>query len=1048
MSSPRRDWESPDLLHLGRLPARAYLLPYADADAARRLDRGAADLLSLNGPWQFLYCDSPLLAPEDFTAERLEQSHDYDADDWDEIAVPGCWQMQGRERPHYTNSAYPFPLDPPRVPDDNPTGCYRREFQIPPEWADKRLVLRFEGVDSCFHVWLNGQLIGMSKGSRLPAEFDLTGLVAPGPNVLGVRVIKWSDGSYCEDQDCWWFSGIFRDVYLKAEPLVGIRDVSAVPGLDARYVDGTLAVEVTLGNATQTAAEVTLSATLLDADGKRVTSRRRSAGVEAGADSMVSLALAAPACRKWSAEDPVLYTLVLLLNDADGAALGATALRVGFRVVEIKGDVFTINGAPVKLKGVNRHEHHPQTGRTVSLQDMITDVLLMKRHNLNAVRTSHYPDDPRWYDLCDEYGLYVIDECDFETHGFGYTDNNDLNPSWAPTFAAATLDRMTRMVCRDRNHPSIIMWSAGNEAGHGPNTRAMLNLARELDPSRPVHYERDVMVDTADVFSQMYTHPDIVKQIAERQDFAIWGAQSNERHRQVPFVLCEYAHAMGNGPGGLREYWELIYQYPCLMGAFAWEFIDHGIAMTDDRGETWYAYGGDFGEYPHDGNFVCDGLVFPWREPSPGMIQYQKIIEPVRVQAVDVAAGQFRLTNLYDFADLSHLTLHWNVELDGEVLRSGQARVPSVKPGKSGLLNLPEAAAKGLVGIGAHVNLSLRLAGDTRWAPAGHEVAWGQFALPVKAPAKVTRRIGSAVKITPLQGETLVHGDDFLAVVSEVDGRLRDWECGGGPLVLEGPALSFFRAPTDNDRPLWARPWYEKPDLKHLTPKLLDLDITDLEDGISVTSQVRLAPPNQRRAYDCRYEMLFRPDGSLRVRVSGEPNSHWEEQDILLRIGVGLVLPGDLEEVTWYGLGPGESYVDTCEAQRMGLWRNTVAGLTTPYVFPQENGNRMGTRWLTLTDARGRGLLVAASPEINFSAHHCTADDLDEATHTNEIPRREEVYLNLDQVQHGIGSASCGPTVFPPYVLRPRPFAFAFTLAPFAADVGTASGLAARLRGQ
>ena len=1048
MSSTRRDWENPDLLQVGRLPARAHLLPYADGEAARQFDRGAAQLLSLNGPWQFLYSPSPLLAPEDFTAEG------YDADCWDEIAVPGCWQMArlgqspGYDRPHYTNIAYPFPLDPPLVPDDNPTGCYRREFQVPAGWAGKRLVLSFEGVDSCFHVWLNGQFVGMSKGSRLPAEFDITALVVPGPNILGVRVVKWSDGSYLEDQDCWWFSGIFRDVYLKAEPLVGIRDVSAVPSLDATYSDGTLAVEVTLGNSTAAAAAVRLDATLLDAEGSSVASGQSSAGLEAGAENALSFSLAAPACRKWSAEDPYLYTLLLQLSDEGGASLGATAIRIGFRVVEIKGDVFTINGAPVKLKGVNRHEHHPETGRTLSLQDMITDALLMKRHNINAVRTSHYPDDPRWYDLCDEYGLYVIDECDFETHGFGYTDNNDLNPSWAPMFAAATVDRMVRMVCRDRNHPSVVMWSAGNEAGHGPNTRAMLDTAKELDPSRPTHYERDTMVDTADVFSQMYTHPDVIEKIAKREDFEIWGAETNERQKQVPFVLCEYAHAMGNGPGGLKEYWDLIYRYPCLMGAFAWEFIDHGIGMTDERGQKWYAYGGDFGEYPHDSNFVCDGLVFPWREPSPGMIQYKKIIEPVRVDAVDAAAGQFRITNLYDFVDLGHLALHWSVELDGQVLRSGLAKLPTVQPGKSARLNVPEAAAAGLTGIGAHVNLSLRLAGETRWAPAGHEIAWGQFPLPLKAPQVASRGVGAAVKMTAVQGETLVHGDDFLAVISQVDGRLRDWECGGGELLLEGPALSFFRAPTDNDRPPHARPWYEKPDLKHLTPKLLDLAIAEEDAGVSVTSLVRLSPPNQRRAMDCRYEMLFRPDGSLRVRVSGQPNDRWEEQDILLRIGVGLVLPGDLEQVTWYGLGPGESYPDTCEAQRLGLWQDTVTGLGTPYVFPQENGNRMGTRWLTLTNARGRGLLVAASPEINFSAHHCTADDLDEATHQTEVPRREEIYLNLDTVQHGIGSASCGPTVFPQYVLRPRPFAYEFTLAPFDADAGAAAVLAAQLRGK
>lgn len=1034
------DWENPGLVGQNRLPARAYLLPFASAEAARTCDRGAAEILGLNGRWQFSYHESPLLAPTDFTAPG------YDAGLWDEIEVPGCWQMQGYDSPHYTNVVYPFPIDPPHVPDANPTGCYRREFAVPAAWQGQRLVLRFEGVDSCFHVWLNGQYVGLSKGSRLPAEFDVTALVQHGSNVLGVRVVKWSDGSYMEDQDCWWFSGIFRDVYLKAEPLAGIRDVAVHPVLDADYRDGTLECAVTLGNLSAAATSLGVKATLLDAAGAEVVAGAAEAQVASAGEASVQINLSVPGCRTWTAEDPYLYTLLLQAVAAEGQRVGATAIRVGFRVVEIKGEVFCINGAPVKLRGVNRHEHHPETGRTVSLQDMIADVLLIKQHNLNAVRTSHYPDDPRWYDLCDEYGLYVIDECDFETHGFGYTENNDLNPAWAEPFAAATVDRMERMVCRDRNHPSVVMWSAGNEAGHGPNTRAMLKRARELDPSRPLHYERDLEVDTADVFSQMYTHPDVVRKIAERENFEVWGAQSCERHKQVPFVLCEYAHAMGNGPGGFKEYWELIDKYPCLMGGFVWEFIDHGIAMTDERGETWYAYGGDFGEYPHDGNFVCDGLVFPWRQPSPGMLQCKKMVEPVFVEAVDAAAGQFRLTNRYDFLHLGHLALHWAVERDGRVVRSGTAPLPEVAPHATANLSLPEAAVSDLKGLGASVTLSLRLAAARPWAPAGHEVAWGQFALPVAAPAVHAPAAGARVATSSARGETTISGDGWEVTVSEVDGRLRDWQWQGGRLCLEGPAISFFRAPTDNDRALGVKARYEKPDLKHFASRLLDLNLSSVGEGVHLTTRVRLMPPNQRRAYDCCYEYAFRPDGSLRLRVSGEPNDRWEEQDILLRLGVGLVLPGELEQVAWYGLGPGESYVDTCEAQRVGLWQGTVTDLATPYVFPQENGNHMGTRWLTLTDPRGRGLLVAGAPQINFSAHHCTAVDLDDATHANEVPWREEIYLNLDDVQHGIGSASCGPGPFTPYILHPQPFCFELALAPFDTDAGTPEVLAARLR--
>ncbi len=1033
MSRSMNDWENPGLFGLNRLPARAYLFPYPNREAALTCDRGASHFMSLNGPWRFHYAESPVLAPEGFEAMDFEDGC------WAEEEVPGCWQMQGYDPPHYTNVVYPFAIDPPRVPDLNPTGSYRREFHVPDDWAGRRIVLRFEGVESTLQVWVNGEYVGLSKGSRLPAEFDITANVTQGANLLAVRVHKWSDGTYMEDQDYWWFSGIFRDVYLKAEAPTGIRDVSVTTPLRNEYRDGRLEIEALVEGE---AEGLSLNAVLVDADGVEVVT------AQAAASAKTALTLDVPGCRRWSAEDPYLYTLLLELADDAGTVLDTTSLRVGFRQVEITGRVFRVNGAPVKFKGVNRHDHHPEKGRAVSLEDMTTDVLLMKRHNINAVRTSHYPNDPRFYDLCDQYGLYVVDECDFETHGFGYGSNRDANPSWAPEFADACLDRMRRMVMRDRNHPSIVMWSAGNEADHGPNTRAMLNLAKEIDPTRPVHFERDVAVDTADVFSQMYTHPDTVKKIAEGEAFEAWGVTANERHQSTPFVLCEYAHAMGNGPGGLKEYWDLIYQYESLCGGFVWEFIDHGIAMREPDGTRWYAYGGDFGEYPHDGNFVCDGLCFPWREPSPGMIQYKKIIEPVRVEAVDLTRGVFRFTNLYDFIGLDHLALNWSVECDGKVLASGSAAIPPTAPHESAEITIPEAVRHGLSGIGAHVTLSLTLAADTSWAEAGHEVAWGQFPLPVSAPAGATVVSGPALELRQMQSGVIVESDQMALLVSKVDGRLRHWDWEGRTLLIDGPALSFFRPVTDNDRALGVRKWWEGPDLKHFVSKLLDLSVEPEGDGVRIIADTRLSPPNQRRAFTCRYDYSVEPDGTLRLKVSGEPSDNWEDSDILLRIGLDLRLPGELSRVAWYGLGPGESYPDTWEAQRMGLWRGDVDHLSTPYVYPQENGSRSRTRWVTLADDRGRGLMVAGVPDISFSARWQSVNDLDEATHMHEVPRREHVFLSLDHAHQGIGSASCGPGPFAGYMLRPQPFSFEVRFAPFDRDAAAEPLLAAALRAE
>ncbi|MBE3070815.1 MAG: DUF4981 domain-containing protein, partial [Planctomycetes bacterium] len=761
------DWENPAVTNRNRLPARAYAFPYPNEPAALTGDRGASPwVVLLNGVWKFHYAEAPARAPARF----LDES--FDAAAWDDLAVPSSWQLHGYGRPHYTNVQYPFPVDPPRVPTENPTGSYRREFFVPDGWAERQTLLRFEGVDSAFYVWVNGQEVGFSKGSRIPAEFDVTPFVRPGRNTIAVRVYQWSDGTYCEDQDMWWLSGIFRDVCLISAPPVHVADVAVQTDLDATYKNATLSVRAKVTNAARQAADgYRLEARLLDAARQNVGRRSAKVAVDGGGAATVELAMPVEAPRKWSAEAPYLYTLLVTLKDADGAVVEVTPVKVGFRKVEIKGDRLLVNGVALKFKGVNRHEHHPDLGRAVPLETMVQDILLMKRHNVNAVRTSHYPDDPRWYDLCDYYGIYLIDECDLETHGFGMLKEWKGNPADDPAWEEACVDRLVRMVERDKNHPSVILWSLGNEADFGRNHVAMAARARALDPTRPIHYEGDRLMCVADVFSMMYPHIDTVATIGSGPEEAVVEAlklkdpgSAAPAYMTRPYICCEYAHAMGNGPGGLKEYWDLFYTYPRLQGGFIWDWVDHGIRRRTADGQEYFAYGGDFGDEPNDSNFICDGLVFPDRRPSPGLTEYKKVIEPVKVEAADLAAGRFTLTNRYDFIAIDHLALAWSVTVDGKVIQSGSMPTPKVAPGKSRAVTIPfEMPAAPIAGAEYGLTLSFMLGADAPWASRGHEVAWAQFRLPVKTRAVPAVAVASMppVQVQDAGNGVRIAGTDF-----------------------------------------------------------------------------------------------------------------------------------------------------------------------------------------------------------------------------------------------------------------------------------------------
>ncbi len=1011
------DVENPAVVGRGRLPGRSSFFAYPDEATALTFDRAASPwFASLNGVWKFHYAATVAEAP----------AHDADAAGWADLPVPSCWQMHGYGIPHYTNIQYPFPLDPPRVPTENPTGSYRREFDIAKDWGGRRIYLRFEGVDSAFHVWVNGREAGFSKGSRLPAEFDISGLVKPGRNTLAVRVMQWSDGSYLEDQDMWWLSGIFRDVYLLARPAPHLADIVV-----HAPAEGPAWVETDVAGASE---NVSVELRLLHEGGAPCSGAPPVTG-PAG-----RLALPEVGARKlWTAETPTLYTLLVTLKDAKGAVLEVVPLRLGFRTVEVKGDRFLVNGVAVKLRGVNRHEMHPDLGRAIPVEAMVEDLLLMKRHNINAIRTSHYPDDPRFYDLCDRYGMYVMDECDLETHGFSDGRRNWAgNPLNDPAWETACVDRMERMIRRDRNHPCIVLWSLGNESDMGCVHHAMAARTRALDPTRPLHYEGDWDLEVADVFSQMYTHLDHVRIIGQGTDEEIRVALGHQGsgYAAKPFVLCEYAHAMGNGPGGLLEYVEAFHQSDRLMGGFVWEWCDHGIRRKTADGRTYFAYGGDFGDQPNDGNFVCDGLVFPDRRPSPGLIEYKKVIEPVKVEAVDAAAGRFRLINRYDFIGLDHLKVEWTVEnAAGAVIERGEAAPPKVAGRGTAELSIPFETS-GLLTI------RFLLAEDTIWAARGHEVAWAQFELvPPKPPAVlVPARVSSMQESATMMA---VQGVDFLLTFDKVRAVIAGWQRGGKPVLRTGPRLNFWRAPTDNDRLAWGANETEhawrKGGLPWLQHRTEDVRVERRgDDAVTIIAHTRIAPPVHRHGFACEYVYTIGGNGEVDLAVTVTPKGTLP--GTLPRVGLQFTLAPGLDRVRWSGRGPGEAYNDTKQAQRLGWWRATVDDLYTPYIFPQENGNRTDVRWVEFCDAQGFGFRAAGLP--NFSAHRYLPEDFDAARHTSELVPRDFITVHLDHAHQGIGSASCGHSPWPKYRLLPGVFRFAVRLTPLTGCIEDADSVA------
>ena len=1017
------DFENPGLIHRNRLPARAYAFPHSSVKSALSYNKTNSEWVKLlNGKWKFNYSSGPVKAPEGFEWPDFKDSG------WDNIEVPSNWQMKGYGKPHYTNVQYPFPVNPPYVPSENPTGSYRRSFEIPSGWDGMGIILRFDGVDSAFHVWINGNFAGFSKGSRLPSEFDITKFVKQGRNTIAVRVYQWSDGSYLEDQDMWWLSGIFRDVTLFAVPETHIVDVKATPSFNADYSRGMLDLELKIKSALG-AKVASVGAILFDADKDEAAEAVSFIKAKNG-ELSVNLKMEVFNPERWTAETPYVYTLVTVLKDKDGRVLEAVPVLTGFKKVEIKNGVFLVNGVPIKIKGVNRHETHPDLGRAIPFSAMEEDIRLMKRHNINAVRTSHYPDDPRWYDLCDKYGIYLIDECDLETHGFTFLPRKDAlwkrNPLDDKRFEAACVDRMERMVARDKNRVSVIIWSLGNESCRGRNHFAMIKKAKELDPTKPIHYEGFYLPRYVDVYSQMYTNKYELKIIGEGKkplkfEWFKETAKPSE-YKVKPFILCEYAHAMGNGPGGLKEYWDLIYKHPRLMGGCIWEWCDHAIRKKTKDGKTFFAYGGDFGDLPNDGNFVCDGLVFADRKPTPGLVEYKKIIQPVKVTATDLKKGLVKIRNMQDFAGLDGFTASWSVEENGKITQCGKLELPDVPAKSSAAVKIPIKPASSADNF---LNIYFDLKEATLWAKKGHPVAWEQIKLASK-PAVYKPKSG-ALNVAENSEAVMVFGKGFSAEFDKEQGTLKSLKKGNRELIKSGPRFNIWRATTDNDRGGvgGSKEWYEN-FLNLMIQRVNSVKVKKSSGAVEVEIKTRVAPPKYDFGYNITFIYTVYGGGDIKVEVYGTPDGIWTES--IPRIGVSMSLSKEFENVEWLGRGPGENYDDTKEANRIGLWKKTVKEMYVPYVYPQEFGNRMNVRRATLTDKKGKGLEILGLPEVSFTAKHYTDAELDRAKHTYDLKPSGNIELNLDYKQNGIGSASCGFKLWPEYTLRAEKFKYSFVM--------------------
>lgn len=1028
-----KPWEQPELTNIGRLPMRATLYPFRDEKSALFLDRSKSPWVkSLNGKWKFKLYNRPEVVP------NTALSKNYNDSKWDRILVPSNWTMMGYDKPHYTNHQMPFNNNPPFVPEENPTGVYRTEFTIPKVWKKRRTIIHFGGGESCYYVYLNGEQIGMAKDSRLPSEFDITNYLVNGKNNLVVMCIRWSDGSYVEDQDHWWMAGLYRDVYLYSQDEAYIEDIHTEALLDEKYLNGKLkiATQINFTRDPYEDGDYRIVSQLYDEKGKQVFPRpiTSTASVSYHKESyLIQQEAKVSKVKAWSPETPSLYTLTVKLINSKGKTLETTATSIGFRTIEVIDRELLINGKPILIKGVNRHDHHPETGKCIDRNTMLKDIFLLKQFNFNAVRTSHYPNDPLWYDLCDKYGILIIDEANVESHA-----NAPFicrNQRWQHCFR----ERISRMVIRDKNHPCIFAWSLGNESGYGINHDLAADWVRSYDPTRLIHHEGAVKSGWRSPGNRYdgggWRANDILDPMYPSIESIIEHAKTTRDSR--PLIMCEYSHAMGNSNGSLNEYWDAIYKYKGLQGGFIWDWVDQGLTKTDKNGTKYWAYGGDFGDQPNDRNFCCNGIIDPDRNPHPVMYEFKYIVQPIKVKAIDLQKGRYEIENTDFFTNSDWLTGEWELEVAGNAIKKGKLPKLTIPPQERKSFKLDICKPKLKHGDECFLTFLFKTKTDMPWCEKGHIVAHQQFKLPFKPK----QQNNSKSKIFPVilrdsKSSAYVEGDNGFAVtINKRLGQITSIESDGKLIVSDGPRFNIWRAPTDNDGvKSFQNHWkangralgrWELAGIRDLKHSLVEFQLKEEESGIRLNMEHRYIPKGNRLGITHKENFMISGDG-----IIGSDNTFIVDKGLedLPRIGLRMTVAKRFENLSWYGLGPHETYSDRKAGAEVGKFSGKVKDQYFPYIVPQENGNKEEVRWFNLSDEEGSGITVAANDPMNFSAHHFSPEDLTLAYHTNEVKFQEDITVLMDRIHRGLGTDSCGPNMLEKYEIGSGTYRFRYEI--------------------
>lgn len=1016
-------WQDPQVNEINREPMHAHFIPFISEKAALA-QQALPDLqrfevnpqterrISLDGTWKFLFSRNNDACPSDF------HHTDYNTSQWKDIEVPGSWELQGFDSPIYTDVSYPFPCNPPYVPSDyNPVGAYVREFTVPETWNGMDIFIDFEGVESAYYCWINGKLAGYSEDSRLPAHFNITRLLKKGKNRLAVKVFRFSDGSYMEDQDYWKYSGIERDVYLYARPQSRVKDFKLTAGMTNGYRDGEFNVDITLHNPRQ-GQHVEFK--VLDTQGKTVYMQEKK--IRNATDTLFTgshLFKNAPA---WTAETPDLYTLVVNTFDKQGKTMESFAHPFGFRTVEMKNGQQLINGVPVLFKGVNRHEHDPYKGRSIDVASMVTDIRLMKQFNINAVRNCHYPNHYQWYALCDKYGLYLVGEANIESHGM--MDHKDGTLANYPEWESAFMQRMSRMVMRDRNCTAIVTWSLGNESGYGKHFETIYNWTKNTDPTRPVQNEGGGYEGKSDIYCPMYPR--------------IWSLRRHINQRDArPMIMCEYAHAMGNSVGNLQDYWDLIYKYDQLQGGFIWDWVDQTFAKEDGRGNKIWAYGGDMGYVgiPNDSNFCANGLVAADRSLHPHIYEVKKVYQYIHFSPVAFITNRITVTNRHDFINLSGYLLRWSVEADGKSIQQGTMDFPPVPARQSQEISLP------LQPISASKKeYFLKLEAITRQAtpmiPAGHVAAMEQWKLPVEQIIPDMESVNGTLTTERTPESISLSGNSFRVCFSARNGEMTTLEYNGKNLIKAGLQANFWRGLTDNDvangTPERCRIWQDA----GKNTRLKDLKLTEATDKRQAIVTATYRMEEQDANLDICY--IIRPEGAIKVTMKFIPGN--KKLPEMPRLGMRLILPAEYETMTWLGRGPHENYADRKSSAAIGLYTAGVWEQYHPYVRAQETANKCDVRWVALRNSDGEGLLVTGEEPMSVSAWNFPQEDIEyrpfnvERRHGGSVEKKDLVWLNIDHRQMGVGGDNTwGAHVHSEYTVTPHAWTYCFTLRPLGA---------------